>query len=153
MSLLELKRAVDEEWELKVPLTRMLEHDTIVALATWLDDNAPGGASSDDGKGGEKGSKALPNVVCFNRSGSGAPFFCVAPVSGQVLCYKQLAAQLGPEQPFYALQSPGINEGETPAASVEAAAATLLQQLRWWWRCCLVAASPSIWVAGAWGGW
>ena len=130
MSLLQLKRAVDEEWGLKVPLTRMLEHDTIVALATWLDNNAPGGGGGGDGKGGEKGGKALPNVVCFNRSGSGAPFFCVAPVSGQVLCYKQLAEQLGPEQPFYALQSPGINEGEAPAASVEAAAAALLQQLQ-----------------------
>ena len=67
--------------------------------------------------------------MCFNGSGSGGPFFCVAPVSGQVLCYQQLAEQLGPEQPFYALQSPGINEGEPPAASVEEAAAALLAQL------------------------
>ena len=57
-------------------------------LAEWLDDRGAG--------------KALdtPNVVCYQRSGSLPPFFCVAPVAGQVLCYKQLAEELGPEQPF-----------------------------------------------------
>ena len=110
-----------------MPLTRILEHDTIVALAAWLDDNVEQAGAA--GGGGKRGGKAQPNVVCFNGSGSGVPFFCVAPVSGQVLCYQQLAEQLGPEQPFYALQSPGINEGEPPAASVEEAAAALLAQL------------------------
>ena len=129
MSVLQLRNAVDEAWGLKVPLTRMLEHNTIVALAAWLDDNAPGGKGGEK-RGGKGGGKALPNVVCFNEKGAGVPFFCVAPVSGQVLCYQELAKQLGPEQPFYALQSPGLNEGEAPAASVEAAAAVLLEQLQ-----------------------
>lgn len=114
--MLQLKRAVDAEWRAKVPLTRILEHDTTVALTAWLDDNVEHTTeqAGAHGGGGKGGGKAQPNVVCLNGLGSGVPFFCVAPVS---------------EQPFFALQSPGINEGEPTAASVEEAAAALLAQL------------------------
>src|SRR5262249_43691494 len=38
-------------------------------------------------------------------------FFCVHPVGGNVICYAELARQLGPEQPFYAFQTPQPGEG------------------------------------------
>ena len=74
---------------------------------------------------------ALANLSSFLRSARAERAleqFQLPP--GGVLCYQELAKQLGPEQPFYALQSPGLNEGEAPAASVEAAAAVLLEQLQ-----------------------
>ena len=90
--MLQLKRAVDAEWRAKVPLTRILEHDTTVALTAWLDDNVEHTTeqAGAHGGGGKGGGKAQPNVVCLNGLGSGVPFFCVAPVS---------------DQPFFALQS------------------------------------------------
>ncbi|HET8683820.1 MAG TPA: alpha/beta fold hydrolase, partial [Micromonosporaceae bacterium] len=44
--------------------------------------------------------------------GEGAPFFCVHPAGGNVLCYAGLARLLSP-QPFYALQARGV-EGDDP---------------------------------------
>ena len=120
-SLFKIKPMVDREFQTKVLFTTLLEHSTVARLASWLD--AQLSASSAP-------AAATPSTVCFQPgTGGAAPFFCVAPVSGQVLCYKELATTLGHAQPFYALQSPGINEGEAPLESVEAIAAALCEQL------------------------
>ena len=53
-------------------------------------------------------------LVPIQLEGSRAPFFCVHPVGGNVLCYAELARQLGQEQPFYGLQaSSQFNEQDT----------------------------------------
>ncbi|HEY0404990.1 MAG TPA: amino acid adenylation domain-containing protein, partial [Pyrinomonadaceae bacterium] len=51
------------------------------------------------------------------------PFFCVHPIGGNVLCYAELARRLGPLQPFFAFQAPGIDDGREPASSIETLAA------------------------------
>lgn len=135
--MLQLKRAVDAEWRAKVPLTRILEHDTTVALTAWLDDNVEHTTeqAGAHGGGGKGGGKAQPNVVCLNGLGSGVPFFCVAPVS---------------EQPFFALQSPGINEGEPPQPRLRRRRRRCSRNCTRWLRRCRAAASHSTWAAGRW---
>jgi amino acid adenylation domain-containing protein len=49
---------------------------------------------------------ASPILVEIQPHGSRTPFFAVHPVGGNVLCYAELARELGPEQPFYGLQAP-----------------------------------------------
>ena len=44
-------------------------------------------------------------LVVLQASGSKVPFVCVHPSGGNVLCYSELSRLLGPEQPFYGLQS------------------------------------------------
>jgi thioesterase domain-containing protein len=39
-------------------------------------------------------------------SPAGRPLFCVHPVGGEVVAYRELAERLGPDQPVYGLQSP-----------------------------------------------
>lgn len=51
----------------------------------------------------QKQEKRSP-LVAIQPGGNKRPFFCVHPVGGEVLCYTELARQLGPEQPFYGLQ-------------------------------------------------
>ena len=116
LAITRMRIAVEQAFGVPVPAPVVLERDHIVALAEWLDD-----------KSGSK--QDCPNVVCYQRSGSLPPFFCVAPVAGQVLCYKALADVMDPEQPFYALQSFGLNDGETAMTSIEAMAAGLLEQV------------------------
>jgi thioesterase domain-containing protein len=58
------------------------------------------------------------------------PFFCVHPVGGTVLAYAELAHLLGPEQPFYGLQSPGLEGEAPPCDSLEAMAALYLSAVR-----------------------
>ncbi|HLM25144.1 MAG TPA: condensation domain-containing protein, partial [Pyrinomonadaceae bacterium] len=64
-------------------------------------------------------------LVPIRSEGTRAPFFCVHPVGGNVLCYAALARQLGPEQPFYAFQSPVLEQH-----TIEALAEYYLQKLR-----------------------
>ncbi|HEY0093842.1 MAG TPA: alpha/beta fold hydrolase, partial [Archangium sp.] len=49
-------------------------------------------------------------------------FFCVHPVGGSVLCYAELARALGPDQPFYGLQAPGLDGEQPPLDTIEALA-------------------------------
>ena len=67
-------------------------------------------------------------------AGSGAsgrqPFFCVHPVGGSVFCYRELAAALGAEQPFYALEARGLAPGEPPFLRIEEMAAAYVAAVR-----------------------
>ena len=65
-------------------------------------------------------------LVPFNSDGSGIPFFCVAPVSGQVHCYRGLSKQLGSNQPFYSIQHSGLYPGEKVFDTVEEMAADMV---------------------------
>ncbi len=53
------------------------------------------------------------------------PLFCVHPVGGEVVAYRELALRLGPERPVYGLQSP-----ERPVEDVVAMAALYLEAVR-----------------------
>ncbi|MFY9824624.1 MAG: thioesterase domain-containing protein [Thermoanaerobaculia bacterium] len=69
--------------------------------------------------------KAAPSsLVAIQPSGSHPPFFCVHPAGGDVLCFQALSLHLGPEQPFYGLQSRGLAAGEEPFATLEEMAAS-----------------------------
>ena len=72
---------------------------------------------------------SLPLVPIQSR-GSLTPFFCVHPVGGNVLCYAALAGQLGAEQPFYGLQSVGLNGEEEPLTRIENMATTYIKAIQ-----------------------
>ncbi|RYZ42467.1 MAG: non-ribosomal peptide synthetase [Myxococcaceae bacterium] len=72
----------------------------------------------------------LSPLVPITRTGSRRPFFCVHPVSGNVLPYLELARRLGPDQPFYAFQSTGLEGEGAPLETVEAMAASYVEALR-----------------------
>jgi len=58
------------------------------------------------------------------------PFFCVHAVGGNVLEYYDLARHLGANQPFYGLQSRGLNGNEAPHERIDAMAAHYIKELR-----------------------
>jgi amino acid adenylation domain-containing protein len=58
------------------------------------------------------------------------PFFCVHALGGNVLEYYDLARHLGQEQPFYGLQSQGLDESLAPHRSVEDMAAHYVKEIR-----------------------
>jgi thioesterase domain-containing protein/acyl carrier protein len=87
-------------------------------------------------------------VVGIQPHGSSTPFFCVHPVGGQVTCYMELARLLGPEQPFYGLQSPPENEVIGTTMTVEEMARLYCQGV-------LQVQSEGPYLLGGWsmGGW
>jgi amino acid adenylation domain-containing protein len=63
------------------------------------------------------------------------PFVCVHPAGGNVLCYAELARVLGPRQPFYGLQFPGVDgtgddRSQQPLATIEDMAAHYVAAVR-----------------------
>jgi thioesterase domain-containing protein len=59
------------------------------------------------------------SITPINPNGSNPPFFCVHAAGGVAHSYISLARCLGPEQPFFALQSRGLDIGQQPLKTVE----------------------------------
>ena len=82
-----------------LPIATLFERRTVEALADWLRPSfEPGTAST---------------LVRIQPRGTRPPLFLVHPGGGGVLCYAELARALGPDQPLYGLQAPGL-DGERP---------------------------------------
>jgi amino acid adenylation domain-containing protein len=61
-------------------------------------------------------------LVALQPSGSRPPLVCIHPAGGSVLCYRELARALDPEQPVFGLEAQGMADGEAPLSSMEAIA-------------------------------
>jgi len=77
-----------------------------------------------------KEEKAWSSLVPIQGNGSGIPFFCVHHLGGQALTYESLAKALGPNQPFYAFQSPLVSQLDPGETSVEELASVYVKELR-----------------------
>ncbi|QES14266.1 hypothetical protein DEJ45_18955 [Streptomyces venezuelae] len=65
------------------------------------------------------------------QAGTGdSPVYALPPVSGTVLLYPPVARAMGTDQPFWAVQSVGLQPGETPLGSIEEIADAFIEQLR-----------------------
>nr|VFK12474.1 MAG: amino acid adenylation domain-containing protein [Candidatus Kentron sp. LPFa] len=72
-------------------------------------------------------------LVALQPRGDKAALFCVPGGGGNVFYFYPLARALGPEQPFYGLESLGMDGKQPPHATVEAAAAHHIRQIRKRW--------------------
>jgi amino acid adenylation domain-containing protein len=100
-----------------LPLPTLLQRPTIEELATAVREH-------------QGGALAWSAVVPIRPAGSRPRIFCVHPAGGTVLCYADLAAALGPDQPFFGLQEFGLAEGQTPLARIEDMAALYVQVMK-----------------------
>jgi thioesterase domain-containing protein/acyl carrier protein len=71
-------------------------------------------------------SDAHSALVGIQTTGTKPALFCVHPVGGEVICYADLARQLGPEQPLYGLQVPR----QTAAQTIEEMAGAYIAEIR-----------------------
>ena len=69
-------------------------------------------------------------VVAVQRAGAQPPFFAVPGHNGDVFCYVHLSRHLGAEQPFYALQPPGVDGSRPPLDTIGDLAAHFARELR-----------------------
>jgi len=76
---------------------------------------------------------ALPapaGLIPFRTTGNRTPIFFVAPAAGSSLCYRELAGLLDDEQPFYGLDSPGLEAGTRPLHSFQDLATHHIEAIR-----------------------
>lgn len=69
-------------------------------------------------------------IVPLQRNGTSVPVFAVPGHNGDVFCYRALAESLGPDQPFFALQPPGLDGKSEPLDCVEDLAGYFADQMR-----------------------
>ncbi|MDX2391909.1 amino acid adenylation domain-containing protein [Streptomyces sp. DK15] len=69
-------------------------------------------------------------AVPLRAGGDRPPLFLVHPAGGSVLCYRELTAALGPEQPVYGLAAAGLEGDGGVATSVEEMAESYLRAVR-----------------------
>jgi amino acid adenylation domain-containing protein len=102
-----LMSRIAERTQKRLPLATLFESSTIERLAVALR--------------GEGAARASP--LCeVRKGGAEPPIFCVHPVGGSILCFRELAARLGEERSMYGLSSVGIEGEEPPLSSIDAMA-------------------------------
>ncbi len=69
-------------------------------------------------------------LVALRPSGSLPPVFAVPGVFGNVVGYAELSRALGPDQPFYGLQSVGLDGRDAPLDTIEAMAGLYVEEIR-----------------------
>ncbi len=69
-------------------------------------------------------------LIKIQDKGNDSPFFCVLPVGGSVLLYRDLAQAIGDDQDFYAFQPMGLDQSDEPLEKVEEIARFYLRFLR-----------------------
>jgi len=112
----QLMSRVERVVGVRLPLAALFQGPTVESLAGLLRRS--------------EGARSSSSLVAVQPKGDERPFFCVHAVGGNVLSYVELARELGPERPFYALQSRGLAGGHAPHASVEEMAAHYVEEMR-----------------------
>jgi amino acid adenylation domain-containing protein len=103
-----LMAQIHKAFDVWLPLSSLFDEATVEMLALRL--RRPHTGSHDP-------------LVAIQPQGHRLPLFFVHAAGGNVLCYSDLAKHLGPDQPFYGLQSFGFEEGTEPLNRIEDMAA------------------------------
>jgi thioesterase domain-containing protein/acyl carrier protein len=107
---------IQEQFGQKLPVATLFRHPTVEDLASVLRQQDMTAADSP--------------LVAIQPHGSQSPLFVIHPAEGNVLCYADLARQLGAAQPVYGFQARGLNEDPPPHTRIEDMAADYIQLLR-----------------------
>lgn len=99
-----------------IPLAAIFQSPTIAELAPLV----AGEGASTDGRA----------LVPIQPRGTKPPLFFVHAYGGGVFFYRELSDQLGPDQPFYGLQSVGLDGKRMPHRRVEDMAAHYIGEMR-----------------------
>jgi phthiocerol/phenolphthiocerol synthesis type-I polyketide synthase E len=107
---------IEKTFNLKLPIFTLFEAPTIAELSQVLRrDSAPAGWSP---------------LVAIQPDGARPPFFCMHGAGGNVLIYRELSKLLGDDQPFYGLQSQGLDGEAPPLTKIEDMAALYVKEIR-----------------------
>jgi amino acid adenylation domain-containing protein len=113
---LRLFEKIQKNFGINLPLATLFTAPTIAQLASLISDQG--------------WSASWSSLVSIQPHGIKPPFFCVHPLGGHVLCYQPLAEALGIDQPFYGLQSRGLNNGQISSTSIEEIATDYLHEIK-----------------------
>ncbi|HLJ17370.1 MAG TPA: alpha/beta fold hydrolase [Bryobacteraceae bacterium] len=112
---LQLFQKIKGIWGKNLPLSTLFQAPTIARLAELL-------------QGGQ--APAWSSIVSIQAGGSKPPLYLISGLGGNVVRFHALARYLGPDQPVYALQPPGL-DGQRPfLTNLEDMAAHYIAEIR-----------------------
>jgi amino acid adenylation domain-containing protein len=109
--------AIEHELGGSLPLGAIFRAPTIESLATLIEQ-------------GKANASRWTSLVPIQPEGSQPPIFCMHGGAGTILHLAPLARRLGPDQPFYGLQSRGLYGGAPPLRTAEEMASHYLSEMR-----------------------
>ena len=107
---------LESELGVDLPLATLFEAPTVEGLASFVRDLVRPSVGQ--------------SLIAIQRSGSRPPIFGLPGVDGGVLGFHTLARLLGADQPFYGLQSRGLDGLGRPLTRIEDIAATGVREIR-----------------------
>lgn len=106
---------IEKTFDQTLALSTLLQAPTIELLADVLS---------------QKTTSDWSSLVPIQASGSKLPFFCIHGQQGNVLNFRELAHYLGTDQPFYGLQSKGLDGKGLPYFRIEDMAAHYISEIQ-----------------------
>ena len=107
---------IEKVFKVKLPLATLYDAPTIEELARILQSSFIASGWSP--------------LVAIQPLGSRPPLFCFHGAGGNVLTYRDLSRHLGSDQPFYGLQSQGLDGSQPPLTKIEDMSALYLKEIR-----------------------
>jgi len=115
LSAIQLLVRIEQEFQVKLPLQHMLEMATVPQMAQFIQEYSKGNAK---------------DLVGANTSGTQRPLFVVGGRSGYVLRLLQVGRELGPDQPLYGIQPPGMDWEQAGCRTIPEMAAYYIEQIK-----------------------
>ncbi len=115
---------IEHSFHRNLLLSSLLPSGTVEALANIIR-QSEAVASQED--------KSIPtcsSLVAIQPHGSQPPLFCIHPLGGEILCYRNLALYLGSDQPVYGLQPQGLDGKQPLYKRVEDMASHYIQEIQ-----------------------
>ena len=107
---------IDRVFHIHLPISTLFYAKTITEFAALIEKQHSGDSWS--------------SLVPIQPNGSRIPFFCVHGGGGNVLIYRDLSRHLGPDQPFYGLQSQGLDGKRDLLPRIEAMASLYVEEIK-----------------------
>ncbi len=105
-----------KRFDRNLTLATLFQAPTIAALSAFLWQSPPNESSR--------------FIVPLQVAGERPPFFCVHGAGGNIMPFRRLSSLLGPNQPFYGLQSPQLAENPVQETTVEDLASDYVEGIR-----------------------
>lgn len=107
---------IEKIFNKRIPIATLLNSPTIEELAGIIND--------------ESWSANWSSLVPIQSQGSNPPLFCIHGAGGNVLNYRDLARHLGPDQPFFGLQSKGLDGNQAFYKHIEDMASHYVKEIQ-----------------------
>jgi len=107
---------IERVFHLHLPISTLFYAKTIAEFAALIEKQHSGDSWS--------------SLVPIQPNGSRIPFFCVHGGGGNVLIYRDLSRHLGSDQPFYGLQSQGLDGKRDLLPRIEAMASLYVDEIK-----------------------